>query len=326
MNIALIIPTGIGAAIGGHAGDANPVAKLLAGIADTLITHPNVVNASDINEMPDNVFYVEGSMLDRWLEGEFRLRQPLQNRILVVANSPLTHDTINAVNAAIVTIGVDVTLIELTTSLRLVGSFEDGQATGNVYGAAELVEQVRTMSLDALAIHTPVDVSREVALRYFKEGGVNPWGGVEAVASRMIAKALDKPVAHAPQETVTPDDPELWGILYQSVDQRMAPEVISSTYLHSVLKGLNRAPRISGSAGLHVDDLDAIVMPWGCDGLPNIVAENLGIPLIAVMENSTIHKFPHRADVIKVANYWEAAGVLMCMKAGIVPGSVRLRS
>jgi hypothetical protein len=46
-NAVLLVPTGIGAEIGGHAGDATPVARLLATVCDTLITHPNVVNASD---------------------------------------------------------------------------------------------------------------------------------------------------------------------------------------------------------------------------------------------------------------------------------------
>ncbi|GAG26483.1 unnamed protein product, partial [marine sediment metagenome] len=53
-NVVMIVPTGIGAEIGGHAGDAAPAARLLAGACDTLITHPNVVNASDINELPEN--------------------------------------------------------------------------------------------------------------------------------------------------------------------------------------------------------------------------------------------------------------------------------
>ena len=48
-NAVLLVPTGIGAEIGGHAGDATPVAKLLAEACDTLVTHPNVVNASDFN-------------------------------------------------------------------------------------------------------------------------------------------------------------------------------------------------------------------------------------------------------------------------------------
>ena len=41
-NAVLLVPTGIGAAIGGHAGDATPVARLLASVCDTLVTHPNV--------------------------------------------------------------------------------------------------------------------------------------------------------------------------------------------------------------------------------------------------------------------------------------------
>jgi hypothetical protein len=43
-NVVLLVPTGVNAALGGHAGDAGPVARLFASVADTLITHPNVVN------------------------------------------------------------------------------------------------------------------------------------------------------------------------------------------------------------------------------------------------------------------------------------------
>jgi hypothetical protein len=48
----LVVPTGVGSEIGGHAGDAMPVAALAAQVSDTLITHPNVVNGSDIMELP----------------------------------------------------------------------------------------------------------------------------------------------------------------------------------------------------------------------------------------------------------------------------------
>ena len=65
----LIVPTGIDADIGGHAGDAGPVARLLAAASDRLITHPNVVNGADINEMPENTLYVEGSVLTRLMMG-----------------------------------------------------------------------------------------------------------------------------------------------------------------------------------------------------------------------------------------------------------------
>ena len=73
-NAVLVVPTGIGAEIGGHAGDATPVARLLASVCDTLITHPNVVNASDLNEMPANGLYVEGSLLSRFLMGAIGFR------------------------------------------------------------------------------------------------------------------------------------------------------------------------------------------------------------------------------------------------------------
>ena len=323
MNVVLIVPTGIGAEIGGHAGDANPVCKLLASLSDILITHPNVVNGSDINEMSDNVWYVEGSILDRFLLGEFLLKKPLQNRILLVANQPIKSVTVNAVNAARVTIGIDIEIMELNTPLTMLGNFQDGVASGQVDGWQELVKQVKHTDFDALAIHTPISVPREVTLNYCRHGGVNPWGGVEAIASKLLANALNKPVAHAPLENTPPEDTELSGIINETIDPRIAPEVISSCYLHCVLKGLNRAPRIS-SSGLSVDDIDVLVSPYGCFGKPHEACLGQKIPVIIVKENKTIcNNLPH-AKFIVVENYWEVAGIISSMKAGITKESVRL--
>jgi len=61
-NVVMIVPAGIGAEIGGH---ANAAARLLGWTYDRLIFHPNVVNACDSNEMPENSLYVEGSILGR---------------------------------------------------------------------------------------------------------------------------------------------------------------------------------------------------------------------------------------------------------------------
>lgn len=38
----LVVPTGVGAAVGGFAGDALPVARALGAVADCVISHPNV--------------------------------------------------------------------------------------------------------------------------------------------------------------------------------------------------------------------------------------------------------------------------------------------
>ena len=45
-NTVFLVPTGIGAEIGGHAGDATPAARAIAAACARLITHPHVGNAS----------------------------------------------------------------------------------------------------------------------------------------------------------------------------------------------------------------------------------------------------------------------------------------
>ena len=315
-----IIPTGIGAEIGGHAGDGSPAATLIASCCDKLITHPNVYNASDINEMPENVLYVEGSILDRFLEGYIELQEVrTQNKILVVVNKPVSAETINAVNAARVTIGIDVEILELKAPLEMEVTL-DTVASGDVFGWMELSEQVQKYNFDVLAIHTPIKVSAEIALSYFKNGGINPWGGVEAKASKIIADKLNKPVAHAPIE-YHGEVPELMSLHKKIVDPRMAPEVISICYLNCILKGLNKAPRIG--KGLSFADVDFMISPMGCNGRPHKACQKAKIPIIFVKENKTVLDEGVFKNSIVVENYWEAVGVIMCMKAGIHRSSVR---
>ncbi len=321
MNGVLIIPTGIGAEIGGHAGDANPVAKLIASCCDKLITHPNVVNASDINEMTENTLYVEGSMLDRFLEGDIELKEVKSNKILVVANSPLGNETINAVSAARATIGIDAEILVLDTHLNMVAGIEDGRATGEILGWKELIEQVRGHEFDALAIHSPIEVEREVAINYYRFGGINPLGGVEAKLSKLIANELNCPVAHAPQENVTPDDEVLYYLYETIVDSRIAAEAISKCYLHSVLKGLSRAPRIG--PGLSVNDVDFLITPVNCVGRPHKACLERKIPVIAVKENKTCLNDRMPDEFIIVENYLEAAGMIQAMKCGVSHHTIR---
>jgi len=103
-NAVLLIPTGIGAEIGGHAGDGTPVARLLATACDTLVTHPNVVTGSDINEMPENALYVEGSVICRLLMGTIGLQPTRGNRVLVIIDAHkeklFVNAAVNSVSAA----------------------------------------------------------------------------------------------------------------------------------------------------------------------------------------------------------------------------------
>lgn len=314
MNIVMIIPTGIGAEIGGHAGDATPAAKLLGAVADKIIVHPNVVNASDINEMPPNALYVDGYMLDKFLAGEIELEEVRTNKILVVTNKPAQPETVNAVSAARATIGVEIEMLGLDTPLEMIAEYDpDGCATGEVLGWEELIEQVSGYQFDALAIATPIKCDESIALQYLTKGGVNPWGGIEAKASRLISSEIAKPVAHAPVESGLLEDYD------KVVDPRMAAEMVSKTYLHCVLKGLSKAPK--AGKGISVEDIDFLVSPHGCYGHPHRMCGKAGIPIIVVTENKTIYK--HDIDGAYYAkNYIEAAGVIACATAGVVPESV----
>ena len=328
MNVVLIIPTGIGCEIGGHAGDANPVAKLIGSCCDFLFLHPNVVNASDINEMPENALYIEGSILDRFLEEKIELQRVKQNKVLVVANSPVHNETINAVSAARVTLGLEAEILTLEEPLIMHAYMKDGKASGEVHNWTNLVDQVIDYDFDALAIATPIDMEKELELNYWENGGVNPWGGVEAMASKLIANKINKPVAHAPVCIGNKQEES-----DMVCDPRDGAEIISWAFLHCVLKGLQKAPRICKwhtgyGHGLSVSDIDVMISPHGCWGRPHDACFIRGIPILEVMENKTIYSKRKVTEVpehytIQVKNYWEAAGYIMTMQAGIHPLSVR---
>ncbi len=77
------------------------------------------------------------------------------------------------------------------------------------------------------------------------------------------------------------------------------------------------------------EDVSCLVIPDGCLGLPTLAALEQGIPVIAVRENKNVMRndlsaLPWKSgQFYSVANYWEAAGVIAAIRAGISPESVR---
>ena len=316
MNTVFIVPTGLGAEIGGHAGDASPAATLIASVSDIMITHPNVYNASDINEMPANVLYVEGSMLDKFLQGQRGLRRVHSNKILVAVNAPVRPETINAVSAARATIGLEAKIVELDTPLKMITSMEHGKASGKVEGWEELIEGIKQFDFDALAIATEIDHDPEMSLKYLRSaGGTNPWGGVEAILSKLVSEKLGRPVAHAPLE-----NPAL-NMFNEVIDPRKSAEAVSSAYIHCVLKGLHKAPQYGDE--IRASDIDCLVTADNCRGKPHFACIDQGIPIIVVRDNPTVgHNVLDPSECIIVENYLEAAGMIAAIKAGISPESL----
>ena len=340
-NVVMLVPTGIGAEIGGHAGDATPSATLLASVCDTLVTHPNVLNASDLIQVPPNTLYVEGSVISRLLMGTVGLRQTRANRLLVVIQDH--HDrmfknaTYNAVNAARATYGLKVCdIVEVDRGFRMVAEHTpSGTAAGQVHGLDYLWSALDRYSgeYDAVAISSVIEVPPHFHRDYYKLQGamVNPWGGVEAMLTHAVSSRYGVPAAHAPML----ESREIAELDLGIVDSRMAAEVISLTFLQCVLRGLQFAPRLSPvfaerpASTLTAGDISCVVMPDGCLGLPTIAALEQGMTVVAVKENRNIMRndlsaLPWKSgQFIQVENYWEAAGLLAALRIGVDPSSVR---
>ncbi len=341
-NAVLLVPTGIGAKIGGHAGDAGPVATLLGSLCDTLITHPNVVNASDINELPENGLYVEGSVISRLMMGTVGLQKVRSNRVLVVMD---VHDegrmadfTINAISAARATLGLDCPrVVKMDAPVRMCGAYSSsGSAAGRVDGLERLCRVLyrHRGEYDAVALTSVIEVPSDCHQKYFGSPGemVNPWGGVEAMLTHAVSMIFDVPSAHAPMM----ESSEILNLDLGVVDPRMAAEAVSTAFLHCVLKGLHRAPRIVSDPTaivspeiLSAADVSCLVIPDGCVGLPTLAALEQGIPVIAVRENRNLMRndltaLPFSPDKLFVVdNYLDAAGVMTALRAGVSLESVR---
>ena len=162
-NVVMLVPTGIGAEIGGHAGDASPTAALLATVCDTLITHPNVLNASDIIHVPPNALYVEGSVVSRLMMGTVGLRRSRSNRVMVVIQDHedklLRSSAYNAVNAARASYGLQVSrAIGIDPSFRMAGKHTaSGAAAGEVEGLERLWEILDRYSGEYDAVRNKLD-------------------------------------------------------------------------------------------------------------------------------------------------------------------------
>lgn len=341
-NAVLLVPTGIGAAIGGQVGDAGPVARLLASACDTLITHPNVVNACDINELPENGLYVEGSAICQLLMGTVALQEVRANRvILIIDKHPdrrISDLVINTASAARAAWGLECSLVvEMDPPIRMRSEYStSGRAVGRIESLERLCDVLyrHRSEYDVVALSSIIEVTEESHLGYLQSRGemVNPWGGVEAILTHAVTLLFGVPAAHAPM----PESMEITNIYPGIVDPRIAPESVSTVFLHSVLKGLHRSPRIVrdssllGRPGLlSAADVSCLVIPDGCVGLPTLAALEQGIPVIVVRENRNLMKndlkrLPFAPGKLFMAeNYLEAVGIMASLKAGVAVSSVR---
>ncbi|MBD0307408.1 MAG: DUF3326 domain-containing protein [Microcoleus sp. T1-bin1] len=326
LTVVLIVPTGVGASIGGFAGDALPVARAIAQISDTLITHPNVLNGAQLYWPIPNALYVEGYALDKFAAGCWGLQPVHQNRIGLILDAGIEPDLqlrhLQAVDAARATLGLNITDWVLTdrplqVELRISESGASWGTIGNpdslLRAAEKLIELARVEAI-AVVARFPDDEG-SLALENYRRGkGVDPLAGAEAVISHLIVRTFKIPCAHAPALSALPLDPHL--------SPRSAAEEIGYTFLPCVLAGLSKAPqfvtptvgqasclsqvwggqdahptrekfyanrRDFQSQGLWADRVDAVVIPaTACGGSAILsLSGRSSVQIIAVGDNKT---------------------------------------
>ena len=284
---AFIVPTGIGASIGGFAGDASPWARRLAKYC-RLIVNPNVVNAACFSGITDNMLYVEGYTLDEFFKGKLKLKPVYRNKIGIIFDKSIKQDVlnvhINTINAMKIVYDLDITGYEITDEAVGVEFFIElsGASTGNVKNLTTLKKAAKKLlQKGAEAIAIVCRFPDEQGDDYANGIGVDPVGGVEAIISHYISKELTVPCAHAPAF----DNIE---ICTNIVDKRCAAEYITPTFLPCILIGLNQAPLISNT-GISVDDVDFLVIPYNSIGcIPVLEMVKRGKKIFAVKENKTV--------------------------------------
>ncbi len=336
-TVILIVPTGVGAAIGGYAGDALPVARAVAQVCDRLITHPNVMNGAQLYWPIANALYVEGYGLDQFAAGSWGLRPVRQNRIGLLIDQAVEPELrlrhIQAADAVRATLGLTLTDYVITDAplqveLRLSASGASWGTIGNpdtLLRAAEILVDKAGAEAIAVVARFPDHIDEKAELDYRHGKGVDPIAGAEAVISHLVVRNLQIPCAHSPALLPIAIDPDL--------SPRSAAEELGYTFLPSVLVGLSRAPQfIVGSdqspqqEDIWADQVDAVIIPATTCGSSTVLSLNqTKTRIITVRDNQTqiqVPDAPLGIKTIQVNSYLEALGILVAHQAGINPSAL----
>lgn len=320
-TVTFLAPTGLGLATGGFAGDANPAVSLLAATADRCVTHPNAVNAAALNWARPGVAYVEGGLLDGWLAGRWDLLPQRAHTLglLIDGGLPLrAQDALDNAIAAFRTVGGGrVIREEMADPLRMTLTRDGrGRSAGTIADASALLEAGhRLMARGATAMAIVSDMTH-LALHdeaYASGQGPDPIGGLEAMLSRVLGRALGMPVAHAPWLPVSCDP----------VDPRGAAEELGLDYLLCVLRGLQRAPVpvAPGTRDAWPAEGMVVVPRTAAGGSGTLAAAGRGLALVAVDNPGVLDITPAALGIEAWhARSWaEAAGLSLALREGLAP-------
>lgn len=317
-----IVPTGIGANIGGFAGDAGAFARKISK-EFPLIVNPNVVNAACFSAITENMLYTEGYTITEFLKGNISLIPSKDNKIGVIFDKAISQDVlnihINTINAVKTVYGINVIGWEISDKEVGVDFFttESGISTGGVKNTKTLIEAGKKLlarGANVLAVVCKFDEPEEDG--YADGECVDVVGGAEAIISHCLTKELGVPTVHAPAF-------ENYAIKPDLVHPKAAAEYITPTFLPCLLLGLQNAPLIKKGLDekyITVNNVKTLIMPKNSLGSSIVTnAIEKGIIVLSVEENSTVlnvtaENLGISDKVISVKNYEECLNFLRRLK------------
>ena len=286
-TVAISIPTGIGAEIGGYAGDGGKIARKFSKYFNVL-THPNVVNGGILSAINDDILYLEGYFFDEFFKGNIHIN-PLskyeENMIGVIFDKSIPENIlnvhINTISALKEVQGLNIPFVEITDEPVGVEFFiKENFSTGIIRNENAILRAAKKLIEKGASAIAVVCYFNEDAddINYENGAGIDPIGGIEAVISHLIAKEFMVPTAHAPAFSSIDIDQNI-------CNPKVSSENISSTYLPCVLMGLSKAPLINKKCRcvLENKDIIALIIPNKALGNSAIIgAYNNGIKILTV--------------------------------------------
>ena len=321
---AFIVPTGVGASIGGFAGDASQAARELSKYCK-LIVNPNVVNAACFSGINDNMLYVEGYSLDEffrgkcnldlahpsvppvekggkctleWLHpsappvekgGKCNLVPSINNKIGVVFDKSIAQKVlnvhINTINAIKTVYGIEVIGYEVTKEPVGVEFFID--TSGSSTGNVRNLDTIKSSAEKLISAGAEAIA---IVCAFPDDDNDDYANGIGADPVGGVEAIISHYIS---KELKVPcaHAPAFENIQISTdiVDPRCSAEYITPTFLPCILIGLSQAPKLSTKNGISVDELDFLVMPYNSLGsVPVFEMIKRGKPVYAVKENKTV--------------------------------------
>ncbi len=317
--IAISIPTGIGADIGGYAGDFGYIAREFSKYFHCII-NPNAVNGGILSAINYDMSYLEGYLFDEFFKGNigFIPKKPYEtNRIGVIFDCGIKKEILNVhlntINALKIVQGINITDVIYTDSpVGVEIKIENNISYGNLKNPHTLLDAAKKLiqkGVEAIGVVCNFNEDSE-DINYSNGTGIDPIGGVEAIISHLIAKEFLIPTAHAPAFFDI-------DISTKIENKKVASEMISSTYFPCIAQGLSIAPKIINKNNkdfknaINYKDIKYLIVPNDALGSKAVLSSIENGTEVLTVKNKTVLNV--KANKLNINNIIDFEGYDTCL-------------